>query len=274
MTLLIALHLRKKNIEHIEILVSRWIQADMQVSWQNMPIAEARKTGAMMLFGEKYGSIVRVVSMNDGENTVSIELCGGTHVKSTGNIGGFLITSEEAVSAGVRRIEVVVGEMAVRQMQIMRLTNQDIAQKLNVKPSEVAQRIEKLQAELKDSQQEVTQLRDKLAKTQTSQLDSGLKEVAGFSYSTIILKDVDAVALRNAADNLLEKSGADLVVLASGKLLVTKASQKARAKGVHAGNIIRKLAKLAGGSGWWSCRYGPSRNKRSRQVNSCSGKST
>ncbi len=241
--------LMQENIEHIEILVNRWIQADMQVLWQNMPIVEARKTGAMMLFGEKYGSIVRVVSMSDGENAVSIELCGGTHVQRTGNIGSFLIASEEAVSAGVRRIEAVVGEMAVRQMQSMRFTNQDIAQQLNVKPSEVTQRIEKLQAELKESKQEVMQLQGKLAKVQTSDLDSGLKRAAGFSYNTAILKDIDAVALRNAADNLLEKSGADFVVLASGKLLVTKVSKEARAKGVHAGNIIRKLAELAGGGG-------------------------
>ncbi len=241
--------LTRENIEHIEILVNRWIQANFQVSWQNMPIAEARQTGAMMLFGEKYGSVVRVVKIGGTKNTVSIELCGGTHVKHTGNIGNFIVTAEEAVSAGMRRIEAVVGEMAVRQMQNTRFTEQVVAKRLNAGPSEIANRIEKLQAELKESQQEVLQLRNKLATTQTSELNLDLKKVAGFSYSTAILRDLDANALRNAADSLLKKSKADFVVLASGKLMVVKVNEEARAKGIHAGNIIRKLAELVGGGG-------------------------
>ncbi len=242
--------LTRENIEHIEILVNRWIQANFQVSWQNMPIDEARQTGAMMLFGEKYGSIVRVVSIGDSENIVSTEFCGGTHVKHTGNIGSFIIISEEAVSAGMRRIEAVVGEMAVRQMQSARFMDQTIAQQLNVQHSEVVDRIEKLQGELKKYQREASQLRDKLARAQTSELNlNNLKKAAGFSYNTAILKDLDPTALRSAADDLLKKSGADFVVLTSGKLLVTKVSKEALENGIHAGKIVRKLAELAGGGG-------------------------
>lgn len=240
--------LTRENIEHVEILVNRWIQANLTVSWENMPIARARQTGAMMLFGEKYGEVVRVVSMTDTQNNASVELCGGTHVKQTGNIGSFMITSEEAVSAGVRRIEAVVGEVAIRNMQSLRLTTQELAKQLGAKPTEIRQRIAKLQTEFKSSQQEAKQLRDKLATAQTSKA-SNLQEAAGFSYSTAILKDLDSSALRNAADNLLQKSQADLVLLASDKLLVAKVSKSAQTRGLHAGNIIREVATLAGGGG-------------------------
>ncbi len=236
-----------EEIVQIETLVNRWIQADFPVSWQEVPIAEAQQAGAMMLFGEKYGEQVRMVSIGHA-NTVSIELCGGTHVAHTGEIGSFYISTEEAVSAGVRRIEALSGTAAVRYTQSMRATSLQIARLLGGKAADATERIGKLQQELKSAQRENSQLRDKLAAAQTAS-DTTLKEAATYRYLASVLEGLDANALRTAADSLLQKSGADLVVLASGTSLVAKVSKDAQAKGAHAGTIVRELAKRAGGGG-------------------------
>ncbi len=238
-----------EEITKIEVLVNRWIQADFAVNWQIVPIATAREQGAMMLFGEKYGEKVRMVKVGDDENAVSIELCGGTHVRRTGEIGSLIITSEEAVSAGVRRIEALVGMAALSYAQGLRESTASAARQIGAKPGELSKRIDKLQSDLKTAQREISQLRDKLAAAQTGGAQSELKEAAGFSYSTVILEGLDATALRNAADKLLQQSKADVVLLASGKLMVAKVSKDAQARGAHAGNLIRELAKRAGGGG-------------------------
>ena len=239
------------ELEHIEILVNRWIQADFAVNWEIVSLEEARKSGAMMLFGEKYGERVRMVTMGDPATTViSAELCGGTHVNRTGEMGSLYVVSEESVSSGVRRVEAVTGQAAVAYAQSLRDISGHAASLLGTKPEGLSERIEKLQADLKAGQREVSTLRDQLAAAQTSGgTVSETQEAGGFSYVTTVLEGLDATALRNAADNLLNKSGADIVVLASGQLLVTKASKDAQAKGAHAGNIIREVAQRAGGGG-------------------------
>ena len=276
----------KGEITRIETLVNRWIQADFEVSWRVVPISEARERGAMMLFGEKYGQEVRMVSMGravgssqaishegtdllasggavaganqevnsaespNGEGAISIELCGGTHVKRTGEIGSLVITSEEAVSAGVRRLEALTGMAALHYVQNLREGTNAVAQSLGVKSGDLAERIEKLQNDLKAAQRESASLRDKLAAAQTSGgAKSQIKEAAGFRYSTLKLENLDATALRNAADTLLSASNADIVVLASGNLMVAKVSKDAQTRGAHAGNLIREVAKRAGGGG-------------------------
>jgi alanyl-tRNA synthetase len=236
----------KEELEKIETLVNRFIQADYDVTWKVVPIAEARKAGAMMLFGEKYGEQVRMVSMGD----VSTELCGGTHVNSTGEIGSLVILSEEAVSAGVRRMEALTGMAAMHYTQTLRQNINALAKQLAAKPDEVPARIEKLQGDLKASQREISTLRDKLASAQTSGGSSSeVKEANGFKYIVSSLEGLDANALRNAADNLLQKTKADIIVLASGAMLVTKVSKEAQAKGAHAGNLIKEIATRAGGGG-------------------------
>jgi alanyl-tRNA synthetase len=236
----------KEELEKIETMVNQWIQNDYPVDWKIVPIAEARKSGAMMLFGEKYGEMVRLVSMGD----VSAELCGGTHVSRTGELGSLMITSEESVSAGVRRVEAVTGMAGLHYGQSLRQTINALAKQLTAKPEEVPLRIEKLQLDLKASQREVATLRDKLAAAQTSGgASSEVKEAGGFKYVVSSLEGLDANALRNAADNLLQKSKADIVVLASGTMLVTKVSKEAQSKGAHAGNLIKAIATRAGGGG-------------------------
>lgn len=245
------------QIRQIETLVNRWIQADFAVNWKVVPIAEARRSGAMMLFGEKYGENVRMVRMDrashpdmSGDQAVSVELCGGTHVRRTGEIGSLFVVSEEAVSAGVRRIEAVTGMAATRFASEMRDMTYALAKDLGSKPDELVSRIAKLQDELKASQKQNSQLRDKLAAAQTSGgAASDVQEAAGVRYVTMILEGLDNAALRNAADTTLNKQDVDMVVLASGQQLVVKVSQDAQAKGVHAGNLIREIAKRAGGGG-------------------------
>ncbi len=276
----------KGEVTRIETFVNRWIQADFEVNWRVVPISEAREKGAMMLFGEKYGEEVRMVSMGqavgtadqishdgtdllasggevagasqevntaespNGEGAISVELCGGTHVKRTGEIGSLVITSEEAVSAGVRRLEALTGMAALTYVQSLREGTNAVAQSLGVKSDDLAQRIGKLQNDLKAAQRESASLRDKLAAAQTSGgAKSNVQEAAGFRYSTLQLQELDATALRNAADNLLTSSDADVVVLASGNLLVAKVGKDAQRRGAHAGNLIREVAKRAGGGG-------------------------
>jgi len=247
------------EIQRVEELVNRWIQADFEVGWRVVPIAEARQAGAMMLFGEKYGHEVRMVTMGAGETStgqpgqaaVSIELCGGTHVGRTGEIGSFIVSSEEAVSAGVRRIEARVGMAAVRTSQEERRLVQRLGRSLGGAAGELEGRVQRLQAELKQAQRDASQLRDRLAAAQTAgaAATGELHDAGGFRYTTASLQGLDAAALRSAADALLGKSGADIVVVGSGSLLVAKVSGPARERGAHAGNLIRELAQRAGGGG-------------------------
>ncbi len=247
--------LRAEQIDQVEALANRWIQADVPVDWRVVPIAEARETGAMMLFGEKYGHEVRMVTMggDDGSDrkAVSIELCGGTHVRRTGEIGSLLVTSEEAVSAGVRRIEANVGMAALRLHQDQRSQQQRLARSLGGGPAELEERTLKLQADLKQSQRDAAQLRDRLAAAQTSgaAATTEVREAGGFRFATATLEGLDAAALRGAADTLLGKSGADVVVVGSGSMLVAKVSDAARERGAHAGNLIREVARAVGGGG-------------------------
>ncbi len=240
------------EVARTETLVNRWVQSDLQVSWQEVSIAEARQAGAMMLFGERYGERVRMVTVapQSGERGVSRELCGGTHVSRTGTLGVFLITAEESVSAGIRRLEALVGEAALAYLRGLREGVAATAKALGVKPDEVTGRVERLQGDLKARERENALLRDKLAAAQTQgSAQSVVREAGGFRYSTVQLDGLDAGALRNAADALLERSGADIVVLASGPLLVTKVSRDAEGRGAHAGKLVGEIAKRAGGGG-------------------------
>ena len=241
--------LTPEEVAKLETLVNRWIQSDFDVDWQVVSIEQAREKGAMMLFGEKYGDEVRMVSVG-GESGVSTELCGGTHVTRTGQIGSFYIVGEEAVSAGVRRIEGLTGMAAVAYTRTLRDTASQVANSLGTNLEGLAERSLRLQSDLKNAQRESASLRDKLAAAQTSGgAATDVKEAGSFTYVTSVLDALDANALRGAADTLLQKSGADIVILASGTLLVTKVSKDAQTKGAHAGNLIREVATRAGGGG-------------------------
>jgi alanyl-tRNA synthetase len=202
----------------------------------------------MMLFGEKYGSEVRLVSIGDASAAVSLELCGGTHVQRSGQIGSLFITEESAVSAGVRRLEALAGNAAVHWAQQQRERLHALAGTLGAPQADLEERVARLQADLRTARTESRTLRDRLAAAQTGSASIESGEAAGLRYATQLLSDFDAAALRNAADTLLQP-GLDVAVVASGPLLVVKTSAAARERGAHAGNLAREIAQLAGGRG-------------------------
>ncbi|WP_119280507.1 alanine--tRNA ligase, partial [Calidithermus roseus] len=240
-----------KDLARVEMLVNRWIQADFPVRYAYKSLEEARKEGAMALFGEKYGEVVRVVSVEGIEGISSKELCGGCHVRRTGEIGMFVIRSDEAVAAGVRRIEALTGSGAVRYVreQLERLAS--LSRELGVSPEGLAERVGKLQDELKAREKEIERLRLELARAQLAGSSGGpqLKEAGGYRYLAVRLEGVEAGALRGAADELLERHKADVVAVGSGHNLVLKLSKSAQDKGLDAGALMRKLSQTAGGRG-------------------------
>ena len=237
-----------EQLREAEALVNGWVQADLPVAARTVAIAEARAAGAMMLFGEKYGSEVRMVSVGDLAASPSIELCGGTHVQRTGEIGLVMITREEAASAGVRRVEALAGRAALAQLQANRATLEATAKALGAPGEELEARVVKLQQELRAAQREAAQLRDKLASQQAGR-GAQTRDLAGLRLASAALDGLDASALRNAADTLMAQERADVVVVGSGTLLVVKASEVARSRGALAGTLIKALAQRGGGGG-------------------------
>ncbi|MGY2894474.1 alanine--tRNA ligase [Deinococcus sp. UYEF24] len=247
------------ELAQTELIVNRWIQSDSPVSWQSMPIADARAKGATALFGEKYGDVVRVVSVEEGvrvgsDTVTSMELCGGAHVTRTGEIGGFVIVSDENVAAGVRRIEALAGESAVAWIRAQLASAQKAAGLLNTSPETLAERIQNVQASLKAAEKETVNLRRQITQLQMGGGGSAggaapLREIGGFKVAAVTLSGVESGELKGAADSLLEQSGADLVVIATERGLVVKASKDAVARGAHAGQLVGKLAAAGGGKG-------------------------
>ena len=246
--------LNAAELAKVEELVNRWIQADLAVDWRVVPIDEARAAGAMMLFGEKYGKNVRMVEVggagSNGAEAVSIELCGGTHVARTGRIGLLVITAEEAVSAGVRRVEARTGESALAHLSELRQLQRHLVGVVGGNAAQLEERVGRLLSDLRDAQREVARLRDRLAAAQTAAAPAAeLREAGGLTFVTLALEGLDATALRNAADAQLTRSGADVIVVGSGALLVAKTTEAARAKGANAGSIVRAIASRVGGGG-------------------------
>jgi len=245
------------EVAQTELIVNRWIQADSPVNWQTMPIADARAKGATALFGEKYGDVVRVVSVEQGvqvggQTVTSMELCGGAHVHRTGEIGSFVIVSDENVAAGVRRIEALAGEAAVTWIRAQLTGAQRAAGLLNTSPDALEGRIQNVQASLKAAEKEAAGLRRQVTQLQMGGGSGGaapLREIGGFQVAAVTLSGVETGELKGAADSLLESSKADLVVIATEKGLVVKASKDAVARGAHAGQLVGKLALAGGGKG-------------------------
>ena len=241
-----------RDLARIELLVNRWIQADFPVSYTYKPLEEARKEGAMALFGEKYGDVVRVVSVEGTVDKVaSKELCGGCHVRRTGEIGAFVIVGEESVAAGVRRIEALTGTGAAQYVREMLDRMNSLARELGAAPETLPERVGKLQDELKAREKEVEKLKLDLARAQLGGGSAGarLQEANGYTYLAVRLEGIEAGALRGAADELLDKHQADLVAVGSGQNLVIKVSKAAQAKGLDAGAVMKKLSEAAGGRG-------------------------
>ncbi len=244
------------ELARIELLVSRWVSADDPVSWQTMPIDEARARGATALFGEKYGDVVRVVTVegavqDENLRVTSMELCGGAHVTRTGEIGAFVIVSDENVAAGVRRIEAMAGEAATRWLRARLDGAARAAALLNTGADQLAERVTQVQAQLKAAGQEGANLRRQLTQAQLGGGAGGntVRELGGFKVAVTRLAGIAGGELRGAADTLLDQSGADLAVVGGESGLAVKATKDAVARGVNAGQLIGKLAAAGGGKG-------------------------
>ena len=238
-----------EEIQKVEDLVNESISNSLPVIIKNMPIEEARKTGAQALFGEKYGDIVRVVNMGD----YSIEFCGGTHVSNTGEIGAFKILSESGVAAGVRRIEALTSKGLIRYYNELEHKMQEAAKMLKATPDSLIEKIGHLQTEAKELHSEVESLKSKLAKDAMGDVMEQVEDVKGMKVLAIRVDGVDMNGLRELGDQLKTKLGEGIVVIASetdGKVslmaTVTDGAQKA---GAHAGNLIKGIAALVGGGG-------------------------
>ena len=237
------------EIKKVEDIVNAKIYEGLSVVTKEMSLEEAKKTGAMALFGEKYGDSVRVVNMGDW----SIELCGGTHVSNTREIGQFKILSESGVAAGVRRIEAITGTNVIEFYKELERNTKDAAALLKATPETLADHIKKLQEELKAIKSENESLKSSAAKDALGNAADDAVDVKGVKFVAKSLKDVDMNSLRELGDSLKESLGDCVVVLMSdndGKVsIMTMASDSAVKKGAHAGNLVKEIAPMVGGGG-------------------------
>lgn len=238
-----------EEIAKTEAVVNEKIAAALPVNTEVMTIEEAKKTGAMALFGEKYGEKVRVVSMGD----FSTELCGGTHVANTGVISIFKIVSESGVAAGVRRIEALTGNGVIAYYKKLEETMEAAAKAVKATPDTLVEKCQHLMAELKSMQSENESLKAKAAKEALGNVMDQVKEVKGTKLLAASVENVDMNGLRDLGDSLKEKLGEGVVILLSAQgdkvNLVAMATDGAVAKGAHAGNLIKGIAGLVGGGG-------------------------
>ncbi len=238
-----------EEIKKVEELVNQEIANNLTVKTEEMSIEDAKKTGAMALFGEKYGDTVRVVSMGD----FSIELCGGTHVANTGAITTFKIVSEAGVAAGVRRIEALTGAGVFAYYKEMEEKVYEAAKLLKASPANLVEKIEHMLGELKSLASENESLKSKLAQDSLGDVSNQITEIKGVKVLATAVEGVDMNGLRDLGDQLKTNIGEGVVVIASncdGKVnLIAMATDEAIKKGAHAGNLIKAIAPCVGGGG-------------------------
>ncbi|AMX82799.1 alanine--tRNA ligase [Geobacillus subterraneus] len=237
------------ELERIEAIVNEQIWKSLPVDIFYKPLEEAKAMGAMALFGEKYGDIVRVVKVGD----YSLELCGGCHVPNTAAIGLFKIVSESGIGAGTRRIEAVTGEAAYRFMSEQLALLQEAAQKLKTSPRELNARLDGLFAELRQLQRENESLAARLAHMEAEHLARQVKDVGGVPVLAAKVQANDMNQLRAMADDLKQKLGTAVIVLAAvqgGKVqLIAAVTDDLVKKGYHAGKLVKEVASRCGGGG-------------------------
>ncbi len=237
------------EIKQVEAIVNEKIAEAIDVVTDVMTVDEARKTGAMALFGEKYGEKVRVVSMGD----FSKEFCGGTHVKNTADIAAFKILSESGVAAGVRRIEALTGDNVLKYYENLEAELNAAAKAAKTSPASLSDKIAQMQEEIKALKSENESLKSKAAKDAMGDVMDAVEEVCGVKLLATSVPGVDMNGLRDLGDDLKNKLGEGVIVLASdcdGKVnLVVMATESALSKGAHAGNLIKAIAPKVGGGG-------------------------
>lgn len=241
--------LTEEEIKKVEERVNKKIMENLAVETLETTIDRAKDMGAVALFNEKYGNLVRVVKMGD----FTIELCGGTHVEFTGEIGLFKVISESGVAAGIRRIEAVTGfntyEYIKEEEDILNIA----AARLKSIPREVPEKIEQIFAYQKELKKEIKSLKDRLADSKSDDLLEKVEEVGGIPLLAVEVEDLDSEALRNLVDELAENLDSGVVILGSRSgdkvVFVCSVSQDLVEKGYHAGNLVGRIAKITGGGG-------------------------
>lgn len=239
------------EIQQVEDLVNTWISEAHQADINIMPLEEAKAKGAIAMFGEKYADNVRVIDFPG----VSMELCGGTHVGNTAEIGVFKIISETGISSGVRRIEAVAGAAILDYLNVRDKIVKELSARFKAKPEEIGDRVSSLQAELKATQKELEVVKQELAIAKSDSLLSQAESVGEYKVLVANMGELDAKSLQAAAERLQQKLGEATVVLGSipaeGKVsLVAAFSQKViQEKKLQAGKFIGGIAKICGGGG-------------------------
>jgi len=239
-----------EDLQQVEDTINHWIAEAHETQSAVMPFEQAKAQGAIAMFGEKYDDVVRVIDVPG----VSMELCGGTHVNNTAEIGLFKIISETSISSGIRRIEAVAGPAVLEYLNQRDQIVRDLSSQFKAQPEELPQRIENLQSELKSTQKELEAVKQELALAKSDQLLNEAETVGEFQLLVAQVEDMDAKALQTAADRLRHKLGEAAVVLGSvpkeGKVsLVAAFSPQLNEKGLKAGNFIGDIAKICGGGG-------------------------
>ncbi|MGI8503211.1 MAG: alanine--tRNA ligase [Hassallia sp.] len=242
--------LASEEVQQVEEQVNTWIAEAHAAKVEILPLAEAKTRGAVAMFGEKYGEEVRVIDFTG----VSMELCGGTHVSNTAEIGVFKIISEVGVASGVRRIEAVSGSAVLDYLNVRDKVVKDLSDRFKVKPEEVPERITGLQNELKNTQKQLEILKGQLAIVKSDSLLQTAESVGDYKIIVAQMEEVDAASLQTAAERLLQKLGKGAVVLGSvpeaGKVsLLAAFSPEVNKKGLLAGKFIGGIAKICGGGG-------------------------
>ena len=239
----------REELDKVEELVNEKIAENLSVVTEVMSVEEAKKTGAMALFGEKYGETVRVVKMGD----FSVELCGGTHVANTGAISAFKILSENGVAAGVRRIEALTGKGVFGYYQNLERTLEDASRILKTTPGALVEKCGHVMADMRALSSELESLKSKAAKDALGDVLNKVVEVKGVKLLAASVEDVDMNGLRELGDQLKEELGEGVVVLLShkdGKVnMIAMVTEGVLGKGAHAGNLIKGIAGKVGGGG-------------------------
>ncbi len=255
-----------ETLREIEKRVNEAILADYMVKTDVLNIEEAKKSGAMALFDEKYDEDVRVVSVGD----FSKELCGGTHIDETAKIGMFKIISESSIASGVRRIEAITGRAAINYLEELDNITEELSSVMKSSKEELLGKVNNLKKEVKDKEKEIQRLNNDILKNNLSQMLDQYEEINGVKLFAIKLKDKDANSLREIADRIKDKNESCAILLASDLgdkvLFVSAVTKDLIEKGVNAGNIVKEAAKVAGGGGGGRPDFAQAGGKDSQKI--------
>ena len=239
----------KEEIAKVEEIVNEKVDEYLPIKMEEMPIDEARKLGAMAIFGEKYGDIVRVVSMGD----YSIEFCGGTHIDNTGKVGGFKITSEAGIASGVRRIEAITGSNVIKYLAAKESTIGSVVKTLKTSESDLTRKATQVMSDLKELENTIKSIKSDEISGSVDDIINSAKEVGEAKLITKKFENTDTDQLRSISDAIREKTDDVVIVLAAvndGKVtFIVSVSEDLIGKGYHAGKLIKEIAAAAGGGG-------------------------